>query len=57
MQQRANFVEYPFLFSVILIMLLILEDTHEENVEKLFAFAKENHLQLSVVDEDGNYSL
>jgi hypothetical protein len=39
-------------------MLLQLEDTHQENVDKLMSFAKENHLKLSLVDEsENNYVL
>jgi hypothetical protein len=39
-------------------MLLQLEDTHKENVDKLMSFAKENHLKLSLVDEsENNYVL
>lgn len=32
-------------------MLLQLENTNEENVKKLLAFARNNHLELSVVDD------
>lgn len=32
-------------------MLLQLEDTHQDNVKKLLAFARENHLKLSLIDE------
>ena len=35
-------------------MLLQLEYTHEEDLNKLMAFAKQNHLKLSLVDEDEN---
>lgn len=39
-------------------MLLQLEDTQEEDVNKLLAYAKENHLKLSLVDEvEDNYAL
>ena len=39
-------------------MLLQLEDTHNDNVNKLLAFAKANHLKLSLVDEsENNYIL
>ncbi len=39
-------------------MLLQLEDTHENAVNKLLSFAKEHHLKLSLVDEDEtNYTL
>jgi hypothetical protein len=35
-------------------MLLQLEDTHKDDVNKLLEYAKENHLKLSLVDEDEN---
>ena len=35
-------------------MLLQLEDTHQDNVNKLLAFARENHLNLSLIDEGAN---
>jgi len=39
-------------------MLLQLEETHQENVNKLLAFARENNLKLSLVDEsENNYLL
>ncbi len=39
-------------------MLLQLEDTQHENVNKLLAFAKANHIKLSLVDEvENNYTL
>ena len=39
-------------------MLLQLEDTHQENINKLLAFARENNLKLSLVDEsENNYLL
>lgn len=39
-------------------MLLQLEDTHADNVNKLMAFAKKNHMKLSLVDEsESNYIL
>lgn len=39
-------------------MLLQLEDTHHENVNKLLLFARENNLNLSLVDEsESNYIL
>lgn len=39
-------------------MLLQLEDTHQDNVNKLLAFARENQLKLSLVDEnESNYIL
>ena len=39
-------------------MLLQLEDTHKDAINKLLAYAKENDLKLSLVDEDeNNYAL
>jgi hypothetical protein len=39
-------------------MLLQLEDVHEDAVNKLLRYAKENHLKLSLVDEDeSSYTL
>jgi hypothetical protein len=39
-------------------MLLQLEDTHKDDVNKLLEYAKQNHLKLSLVDEDeANYVL
>lgn len=38
-------------------MLLQLENTHHQNVNKLLAFAKENHLKLSLIDDNVNYQL
>jgi molybdenum cofactor biosynthesis enzyme MoaA len=39
-------------------MLLQLENTNQENINKLLAFAKQNHLQLSLIDDnDTNYAL
>lgn len=39
-------------------MLLQLEDTHKDDVNKLLEYAKENHLKLLLVDEDeSNYIL
>lgn len=35
-------------------MLLQLEETHQEDVNKLLAFAKSNNLKLSLVDESEN---
>ncbi len=35
-------------------MLLQLEETHQEEVNKLIAFAKNNNLKLSLVDESEN---
>jgi hypothetical protein len=32
-------------------MLLQLENTNQENVNKLLAFARQNHLQLTLVDD------
>ena len=33
-------------------MLLQLENTHQDDINKLLAFARENHLKLSLVDEN-----
>jgi len=39
-------------------MLLQLEDSHQNAIDKLLNYAKENHLKLSLVDEDDfNYTL
>lgn len=39
-------------------MLLQLDDTHQDNIEKLLAFARTNNLRLSLVDEsEDNYLL
>ena len=38
-------------------MLLQLEETHQDDVNKLLAFAKENHLKLSLIDECDNHVL
>ncbi len=38
-------------------MLLQFENTHPEDVNKLFAFAKQNHLKLSLVDDSYDYHL
>ncbi|MEP7255304.1 MAG: hypothetical protein ABI666_05980 [Ferruginibacter sp.] len=39
-------------------MLLQLENTDKDNINKLLAFARQNHLQLSVVDDsDDNFLL
>ena len=39
-------------------MLLQLENTNQENVNKLLAFARQNHLQLTLVDDVAvDYSL
>jgi hypothetical protein len=39
-------------------MLLQLEDTHQDDVNKLLAFARQNQLKLSLVDEsENNYVL
>ncbi len=39
-------------------MLLQLEDTHQDDVNKLLAFAMQNQLKLSLVDEsENNYVL
>lgn len=39
-------------------MLLQLENTDKDNINKLIAFARQNHLQLSLVDDsDDNFLL
>ncbi|MEP6700792.1 MAG: hypothetical protein ABJA85_05735 [Bacteroidota bacterium] len=39
-------------------MLLLLDNTNPESVNKLLSFARENYLQLSLVDDaNGNYFL
>lgn len=38
-------------------MLLLLETSHQDDVNKLMAFAKENNLQLSLIDDENNYVL
>ena len=35
-------------------MLLQLENTDKDNIDKLLAFAKQNHLQLSLIDDVEN---
>jgi hypothetical protein len=41
-----------------LLMLLQLENTNKENINKLLNFAKQNHLQLSLIDDnESNYFL
>jgi molybdenum cofactor biosynthesis enzyme MoaA len=35
-------------------MLLQLENTNKDNIDKLLAFAKQNHLQLSLIDDVEN---
>ncbi len=35
-------------------MLLQLENTNKENVDKLLHFAKRNHLKLSIIDDNEN---
>ena len=35
-------------------MLFQLENTNKENINKLLDFAKQNHLQLSVIDDNEN---
>jgi hypothetical protein len=35
-------------------MLLQLENTNKENINKLLDFAKQNHLQLSLIDDNEN---
>ena len=38
-------------------MLLQLENTNPENINKLLEFAKQNHLKLSIIDEVENNQL
>jgi len=38
-------------------MLLQLEETHQNDINKLLAFAKQNHLKLSLIDECDDYIL
>ena len=38
-------------------MLLQLEDTQRENVDKLLAFAEKNNLKLSLIDDENSYIL
>jgi len=38
-------------------MLLQLEETRKDDINKLLAFAKENHLKLSLIDECDDYVL
>ena len=38
-------------------MLLQLENTNKEDINKLLNFAKQNHLELSVIDDNKNYFL
>ena len=46
------------IFFVILVMLLQLDETNRESLNRLLSFAKENNLNLSLVDEsDYNYHL
>ena len=35
-------------------MLLQLENTYKDNIDKLLAFAKQNHLELSLIDDVEN---
>ena len=35
-------------------MLLQLENTNKDNIDKLLAFAKQNHLELSLIDDVEN---
>jgi hypothetical protein len=49
-----NYLKY----FVDLCMLLQLENTNAENINKLLAFANQHHLQLSIVDEEAtDYTL
>ncbi len=38
-------------------MLLQLENTNKDDINKLLDFAKQNHLELSLVDDTDNYFL
>ncbi|MEO6329244.1 MAG: hypothetical protein ABIO55_09940 [Ginsengibacter sp.] len=38
-------------------MLLQLENAHRGDIDKLLAFAKQNHLKLSLLDDSENYQL
>ena len=38
-------------------MLLQLENSQQDDLNKLLAFAKQNHLQLSVIDDSDEYHL
>ncbi|MBK7885687.1 MAG: hypothetical protein IPJ81_19290 [Chitinophagaceae bacterium] len=38
-------------------MLLQLENTNQENINRLLAFAKQHHLDLSLIDDENNYLL
>ena len=38
-------------------MLLQLENSQQDDINKLLAFARQNHLQLSVVDDSDEYYL
>jgi len=38
-------------------MLLQLEETHQNDINKLLAFAKQNHLKLSLIDGCDDYIL
>ena len=51
---RRDISEYPF---VILLMLLQLENTNQENINRLLEFAKQNNLELSLVDSESDYIL
>jgi hypothetical protein len=43
---------------VYLLMLLQLENTNQDNINKLLEFAQQNHLKLSLIDdEENNYLL
>ena len=51
---RSDISEYHF---VILLMLLQLENTNQENINRLLEFAKQNNLELSLVDSESDYIL
>jgi hypothetical protein len=44
-------IKQSFLIFVNLLMLLQLENIHQDDLNKLLAFARENHLNLSLIDE------
>lgn len=53
----ANIFDFAFLLFYILIMLLQLEETQKDNVNKLLEFAKKNHLNLVIDKDEHNYVL
>ncbi len=38
-------------------MLLQLENTHDDDLNKLLVFAKQNHLKLTLIDDSDKYQL